>query len=114
MKSLNSKHQVRIGREMQGFDGSPSFGSFSIMQLISSIKKLDLASKRVSTIARNGKAGFMDGSALEAQLSEPSGLIEVGNGVCGWLDKKTTVQYPSCLGYCFIFYLAYESWLSMH
>ncbi|KAL8553826.1 hypothetical protein ACS0TY_002199 [Phlomoides rotata] len=44
------------------------------------IKKLDLASRRVSTIAGNGKAGFMDGSALEAQLSEPSGLIEAGNG----------------------------------
>ncbi|KAL8498153.1 hypothetical protein ACS0TY_021475 [Phlomoides rotata] len=73
MKSLNSKHQVRIGREMQGFDGSPSFGSFS---------------KRVSTIARNGKAGFMDGSALEAQLSEPSGLIEVGNG--NFLLKAST------------------------
>ncbi|CAA0827271.1 haloacid dehalogenase-like hydrolase family protein [Striga hermonthica] len=27
-----------------------------------------------------GKAGFKDGSALEAQLSEPSGLVEAGNG----------------------------------
>ncbi|XP_062081822.1 protein SUPPRESSOR OF QUENCHING 1, chloroplastic isoform X1 [Humulus lupulus] len=44
------------------------------------IKKLDLASKRVTTIAGTGKAGFKDGTALEAQLSEPSGIIEVVNG----------------------------------
>ncbi|KAM5561005.1 protein SUPPRESSOR OF QUENCHING 1, chloroplastic [Rosa sericea] len=44
------------------------------------IKKLDPASKRVSTIAGTGKAGFKDGTALEAQLSEPSGIIEAKNG----------------------------------
>ncbi|XP_073030200.1 protein SUPPRESSOR OF QUENCHING 1, chloroplastic isoform X1 [Primulina eburnea] len=44
------------------------------------IKKLDLASRRVSTLAGTGKAGFKDGSALAAQLSEPSGLVEAGNG----------------------------------
>lgn len=44
------------------------------------IKKLDLASKRVTTLAGTGKAGFKDGRVLEAQLSEPSGLVEAGNG----------------------------------
>ncbi|XP_051144550.1 protein SUPPRESSOR OF QUENCHING 1, chloroplastic isoform X2 [Andrographis paniculata] len=44
------------------------------------IKKLDLANKRVSTLAGTGKAGFKDGLALQAQLSEPSGLIEAGKG----------------------------------
>ncbi|KAL6132788.1 hypothetical protein ACLB2K_065027 [Fragaria x ananassa] len=44
------------------------------------IKKLDPASKRVSTLAGTGKAGFKDGTALEAQLSEPSGIIEAKNG----------------------------------
>ncbi|KAJ8752307.1 hypothetical protein K2173_003943 [Erythroxylum novogranatense] len=44
------------------------------------IKKLDPATKRVTTIAGTGKAGFKDGSALTAQLSEPSGIIEGGNG----------------------------------
>ncbi|XP_059440176.1 protein SUPPRESSOR OF QUENCHING 1, chloroplastic isoform X2 [Corylus avellana] len=44
------------------------------------IKKLDPASKRVSTLAGTGKAGFKDGTALTAQLSEPSGIIEAENG----------------------------------
>ncbi|XP_031266406.1 LOW QUALITY PROTEIN: protein SUPPRESSOR OF QUENCHING 1, chloroplastic-like [Pistacia vera] len=44
------------------------------------IKKLDPASKKVSTLAGTGKAGFKDGTALAAQLSEPSGIIEVENG----------------------------------
>ncbi|XP_024024937.1 protein SUPPRESSOR OF QUENCHING 1, chloroplastic isoform X2 [Morus notabilis] len=44
------------------------------------IKKLDPASKKVTTLAGTGKAGFQDGMALEAQLSEPSGIIEVENG----------------------------------
>ncbi|XP_050225291.1 protein SUPPRESSOR OF QUENCHING 1, chloroplastic [Mercurialis annua] len=44
------------------------------------IKKLDPTTKRVSTIAGTGKAGFKDGKALAAQLSEPSGIIEAGNG----------------------------------
>lgn len=33
------------------------------------IKKVDPATKRVSTIAGTGKAGFKDGSALSAQVS---------------------------------------------
>ncbi|KAK4264680.1 hypothetical protein QN277_025822 [Acacia crassicarpa] len=44
------------------------------------IKKLDPASKRVSTIAGTGKAGFRDGTAVAAQLSEPSGIVEGNNG----------------------------------
>ncbi|KAK1401847.1 protein SUPPRESSOR OF QUENCHING 1, chloroplastic [Heracleum sosnowskyi] len=44
------------------------------------IKKLDLDSRRVSTLAGVGKAGFKDGAALEAQLSEPSGIVEAANG----------------------------------
>ncbi|GAV83560.1 NHL domain-containing protein/HAD_2 domain-containing protein/Thioredoxin_8 domain-containing protein, partial [Cephalotus follicularis] len=45
------------------------------------IKKLDPSSKTVCTIAGTGKAGFKEGIALEAQLSEPAGLIEAENGV---------------------------------
>ncbi|XP_039021583.1 protein SUPPRESSOR OF QUENCHING 1, chloroplastic-like [Hibiscus syriacus] len=44
------------------------------------IKKLDPASKRVTTLAGTGKAGFKDGKALSAQLSEPAGIIEAENG----------------------------------
>ncbi|KAL8155577.1 hypothetical protein AgCh_000823 [Apium graveolens] len=44
------------------------------------IKKLDPDSKRVSTLAGVGNAGFKDGAALEAQLSEPSGIVEAANG----------------------------------
>ncbi|KAK7397113.1 hypothetical protein VNO78_18280 [Psophocarpus tetragonolobus] len=44
------------------------------------IKKLDPTSKRVSTIAGTGKAGFKDGTAVKAQLSEPSGLVEGNKG----------------------------------
>ncbi|KAI5424517.1 variant 3 [Lathyrus oleraceus] len=44
------------------------------------IKKLDPTSKRVSTVAGTGKAGFRDGIAVTAQLSEPSGIVEGSNG----------------------------------
>ncbi|RDX94677.1 Protein SUPPRESSOR OF QUENCHING 1, chloroplastic, partial [Mucuna pruriens] len=44
------------------------------------IKKLDPTSKRVSTIAGTGKAGFRDGTAVKAQLSEPSGIVEGNKG----------------------------------
>ncbi|EXB54873.1 hypothetical protein L484_005603 [Morus notabilis] len=43
-------------------------------------RKLDPASEKVTTLAGTGKAGFQDGMALEAQLSEPWGIIEVENG----------------------------------
>ncbi|MED6134459.1 Protein SUPPRESSOR OF QUENCHING 1, chloroplastic [Stylosanthes scabra] len=44
------------------------------------IKKLDPTSKRVSSIAGTGKAGFRDGTALTSQLSEPAGIVEGTNG----------------------------------
>ncbi|XP_073123424.1 protein SUPPRESSOR OF QUENCHING 1, chloroplastic-like isoform X2 [Henckelia pumila] len=55
------------------------------------IKKLDLASRRVSTLAGTGKAGFKDGSALTAQLSEPSGIVEAGNGRLFIADTNNSV-----------------------
>ncbi|GFP87939.1 nhl repeat-containing protein 2 [Phtheirospermum japonicum] len=55
------------------------------------IKKLDLASRRVTTIAGTGKAGFKDGSASEAQLSEPSGLVEAGNGTLFIADTNNSI-----------------------
>nr|XP_027114870.1 protein SUPPRESSOR OF QUENCHING 1, chloroplastic-like isoform X1 [Coffea arabica] len=63
------------------------------------IKKLDPASRRVSTLAGTGEAGFRDGGALAAQLSEPSGLVEAedgrlfiadtNNNLIRYLDLKT-------------------------
>ncbi|XP_025662380.1 protein SUPPRESSOR OF QUENCHING 1, chloroplastic isoform X2 [Arachis hypogaea] len=44
------------------------------------IKKYDPTSKRVSSIAGTGKAGFRDGTALTSQLSEPAGIVEGNNG----------------------------------
>lgn len=44
------------------------------------IKKLDVVTKRVATLAGTGIAGFKDGLALSAQLSEPSGIVDAGNG----------------------------------
>ncbi|KAM0954516.1 putative transcription factor WD40-like family [Dioscorea sansibarensis] len=44
------------------------------------IKKLDLVSRRVTTLAGTGRAGFKDGMALSSQLSEPSGIVEAENG----------------------------------
>ncbi|XP_023894808.2 protein SUPPRESSOR OF QUENCHING 1, chloroplastic isoform X2 [Quercus suber] len=55
------------------------------------IKKLDPASKRVSTLAGTGKAGFKDGTALAAQLSEPSGIIEAENGRLFIADTNNSV-----------------------
>ncbi|KAK4424523.1 protein SUPPRESSOR OF QUENCHING 1, chloroplastic [Sesamum alatum] len=55
------------------------------------IKKLDIASRRVTTLAGTGKAGFKDGSALESQLSEPSGLVEAGNGRLFIADTNNSI-----------------------
>ncbi|KAI4374057.1 hypothetical protein MLD38_012100 [Melastoma candidum] len=44
------------------------------------IKKLDPGSNEVATIAGTGKAGFLDGDPVKAQLSEPSGMVEGENG----------------------------------
>ncbi|XP_038878874.1 protein SUPPRESSOR OF QUENCHING 1, chloroplastic [Benincasa hispida] len=65
------------------------------------IKMLDPVSKKVFTIAGTGKAGFKDGTALEAQLSEPSGITEAGgrlfiadtnNNVIRYLDLNNREQ----------------------
>ncbi|XP_015055003.1 protein SUPPRESSOR OF QUENCHING 1, chloroplastic isoform X3 [Solanum pennellii] len=45
------------------------------------IKKLDPDSKRVTTLAGVGQAGFKDGPAVAAQFSEPSGIVEAENGI---------------------------------
>lgn len=55
------------------------------------IKKLDPSSKRVTTLAGTGKAGFKDGKAQAAQLSEPSGLVEAGNGRLLIADTNNSV-----------------------
>ncbi|XP_022865066.1 protein SUPPRESSOR OF QUENCHING 1, chloroplastic isoform X2 [Olea europaea var. sylvestris] len=55
------------------------------------IKKLDPASNRVSTLAGTGKAGFKDGRALSAQLSEPSGIVEAQNGRLFIADTNNSV-----------------------
>ncbi|PWA90389.1 haloacid dehalogenase-like hydrolase family protein [Artemisia annua] len=44
------------------------------------IKKLDPATKKVTTVAGTGKAGFKDGVASLAQLSEPAGIVEDNAG----------------------------------
>ncbi|KAM7272381.1 hypothetical protein ACFE04_027044 [Oxalis oulophora] len=55
------------------------------------IKKLDPGSKRVNTIAGTGKAGFKDGNAVGAQLSEPAGLVEAENGRLFIADTNNSV-----------------------
>ncbi|XP_015874923.3 protein SUPPRESSOR OF QUENCHING 1, chloroplastic [Ziziphus jujuba] len=55
------------------------------------IKKLDPASRKVSTLAGIGRAGFKDGKALTAQLSEPSGIIESENGRLFIADTNNSV-----------------------
>ncbi|CAN1356753.1 Protein SUPPRESSOR OF QUENCHING 1, chloroplastic [Linum perenne] len=55
------------------------------------IKKLDPATRRVTTIAGTGKAGFKDGTAVAAQLSEPSGIIEVEKGMLIIADTNNSV-----------------------
>ncbi|KAB1227389.1 NHL repeat-containing protein 2 [Morella rubra] len=55
------------------------------------IKKLDPTSKRVSTLAGTGKAGFKDGTALTAQLSEPSGITASENGRLFIADTNNSI-----------------------
>ncbi|KAJ4956610.1 hypothetical protein NE237_013393 [Protea cynaroides] len=55
------------------------------------IKKLDPVSRRVVTLAGTGRAGFKDGSALSAQLSEPSGIVEAGNGRLFIADTNNSI-----------------------
>ncbi|XP_074567603.1 protein SUPPRESSOR OF QUENCHING 1, chloroplastic isoform X2 [Curcuma longa] len=44
------------------------------------IKKLDPTTRKVTTLAGTGNAGFKDGPSQLAQLSEPSGIVETGQG----------------------------------
>nr|CAB3496124.1 unnamed protein product [Digitaria exilis] len=44
------------------------------------IKRLDSVTRKVTTIAGTGHAGFKDGFGLSAQLSEPAGLVVIGEG----------------------------------
>ncbi|EPS69757.1 hypothetical protein M569_05004, partial [Genlisea aurea] len=55
------------------------------------VKKLDVASRRVSTLAGTGRAGFQDGLASDAQLSEPSDIVEAGNGRLFIADTNNSV-----------------------
>lgn len=55
------------------------------------IKMLDPASNRVYTIAGSGKAGFKDGLASMAQLSEPAGIVEGENGRLFIADTNNSV-----------------------
>ncbi|WVZ06045.1 hypothetical protein V8G54_019391 [Vigna mungo] len=55
------------------------------------IKKLDPTSKRVSTIAGTGKAGFKDGTAVKAQLSEPAGIVEGNKGMLCLLPSTSLI-----------------------
>lgn len=55
------------------------------------IKKLDPDSKRVTTLAGVGQAGFKDGAAVAAQFSEPSGIVEAENGRLYIADTNNSV-----------------------
>ncbi|KQK21966.1 hypothetical protein BRADI_1g64267v3 [Brachypodium distachyon] len=58
------------------------------------IKRLDPVTKKVITIAGTGRAGYKDGPALSAQLSEPAGLVEVGEGRFLVADtNNSTIRY---------------------
>ncbi|XP_015690862.1 protein SUPPRESSOR OF QUENCHING 1, chloroplastic [Oryza brachyantha] len=58
------------------------------------IKRLDPVTRKVMTIAGTGRAGYKDGPALSAQLSEPAGLVEVGEGKLLVADtNNSTIRY---------------------
>uniref|UniRef100_A0A0E0CZM9 Thioredoxin domain-containing protein n=1 Tax=Oryza meridionalis TaxID=40149 RepID=A0A0E0CZM9_9ORYZ len=58
------------------------------------IKRLDPVTRKVTTIAGTGRAGYKDGPALSAQLSEPAGLVEVGDGRLLVADtNNSTIRY---------------------
>uniref|UniRef100_A0A0E0KCW1 Thioredoxin-like fold domain-containing protein n=1 Tax=Oryza punctata TaxID=4537 RepID=A0A0E0KCW1_ORYPU len=58
------------------------------------IKRLDPVTRKVTTIAGTGHAGYKDGPALSAQLSEPAGLVEVGDGRLLVADtNNSTIRY---------------------
>ncbi|KAF0914937.1 hypothetical protein E2562_032848 [Oryza meyeriana var. granulata] len=58
------------------------------------IKMLDPVTRKATTIAGTGRAGYKDGPALSAQLSEPAGLVEVGDGRLLVADtNNSTIRY---------------------
>ncbi|KAJ1297421.1 hypothetical protein BS78_01G374800 [Paspalum vaginatum] len=58
------------------------------------IKRLDPVTRKVTTIAGTGRAGYKDGPGLSAQLSEPAGLVEVGDGRLLVADtNNNTIRY---------------------
>ncbi|TVU47295.1 hypothetical protein EJB05_06890, partial [Eragrostis curvula] len=52
------------------------------------IKRLDPVTRKVTTIVGTGHAGYKDGPGLSAQLSEPAGLVEVGEDT-----NNNTIRY---------------------
>ncbi|WVZ56717.1 LOW QUALITY PROTEIN: hypothetical protein U9M48_007207, partial [Paspalum notatum var. saurae] len=58
------------------------------------IKRLDPVTRKVTTIAGTGRAGYKDGPGLSAELSEPAGLVEVGDGRLLVADtNNNTIRY---------------------
>lgn len=55
------------------------------------IKVLDPATRKVSTLAGTGIAGFKDGVAQSAELSEPAGITEGGKGKLFVADTNNNV-----------------------
>ncbi|KAL5219380.1 hypothetical protein ABZP36_020064 [Zizania latifolia] len=59
-----------------------------------SLERLDPITRKVMTIAGTGHAGYKDGPALSAQLSEPAGLVDVGDGRLLVADtNNSTIRY---------------------
>ncbi|KAL6901972.1 hypothetical protein ACP4OV_004848 [Aristida adscensionis] len=58
------------------------------------IKRLDPVTRKVTTIAGTGRAGYRDGPGLSSQFSEPAGLVEVGDGRLLVADtNNSTIRY---------------------
>lgn len=55
------------------------------------IKVLDPETRAVKTIAGNGSVGFLDGSAVNSQFSEPGGLAVLSNGSLLVADTNNSV-----------------------
>ncbi|XP_072974846.1 protein SUPPRESSOR OF QUENCHING 1, chloroplastic isoform X2 [Typha angustifolia] len=55
------------------------------------IKRLDPRTRRVTTLAGTGTAGFKDGPAISAQLSEPAGVIYAGDGMLLIADTNNNI-----------------------
>ncbi|GJN31279.1 hypothetical protein PR202_gb19661 [Eleusine coracana subsp. coracana] len=58
------------------------------------IKRLDPVTRKVTTVVGTGRAGYKDGPGLSAQLSEPAGIVEVGEGKLLVADtNNNTIRY---------------------